>query len=166
MRAFSDGPGQGSEFTVSLLLASGAEADAGGDLSGRAMPSMTRTSQRVLVVDDNKDAADTLGMLLKMLGAEVAVAHDGLAALQTVNTHRPTVVFLDLSMPGLDGYEVARRIRRLPEARNTMLVALSGWGQDRDRRQAEAAGFDCHLVKPAEFAAVQALLQTVAARHA
>jgi CheY-like chemotaxis protein len=117
--------------------------------------------KRILVVDDNRDAAESLGMLLKMLGAEVSVVHDGEAALRAVVAQRPAVVFLDLGMPGMDGFEVARRIRQQPETSDTTLIALTGWGQERDRRETKAAGFDHHLIKPADFSALQALLTEV-----
>jgi signal transduction histidine kinase/ActR/RegA family two-component response regulator len=162
--AASDGPGKGSQFTVRLPLA--LETAPAMDEPARPVTAIVETAQRILIVDDNKDAADTLGILLRMLGAEVAVAHDGAAALAALPVHRPAVVFLDIGMPGMDGYEVARRIRQRPDSHDTTLIALSGWGQDRDRRESEAAGFDYHLTKPAEFAALRDVLQSVAARHA
>ncbi len=110
------------------------------------------------VVDDNADAADSLGALLQMLGADVRVAHDGKAALETFADFRPAAVLLDLGMPGMDGYEVARRIRALKDADGTVLIALTGWGQDTDRHRSSAAGFQHHLVKPADIAALQTLL--------
>ena len=99
-------------------------------------------------------AVDTL------IGAHVTVAHDGRSALDLVETHRPDIVFLDIGMPQMDGYEVARRIRRLPQFDQAVLVALTGWGQERDRLQSEAAGFDQHIVKPADMKALQSLLAT------
>jgi CheY-like chemotaxis protein len=162
--AASDGPGKGSQFTVRLPLA--LETAPARDTPVRGETAAVEMAQRILIVDDNKDAADTLGILLRMLGAEVAVAHDGAAALAALPVHRPAVVFLDIGMPGMDGYEVARRIRQRPDSHDTTLIALSGWGQDRDRRESEAAGFDYHLTKPAEFAALRDVLQSVAARHA
>jgi CheY-like chemotaxis protein len=114
------------------------------------------------VVDDNRDAATSLGMLLNVLGADVHVAHDGPAALKAFDTYRPAIVLLDIGMPGMDGYEVAREIRsRSNGVRVPLVVALTGWGQEEDRRTARAAGFDHHLVKPANIEALQALLATV-----
>jgi signal transduction histidine kinase/CheY-like chemotaxis protein len=153
--ARSAGLGRGSEFVVRLPLAARAAARA----SAREI-STGRTAglPRVMVVDDNVDAAETLAALLRLLGAEVHVVHDGTAALEAMDAFRPVVVFLDLGMPGMDGYETARRIRAQPGARQILLVALTGWGQERDRSQTAAAGFHHHLVKPAELDALQAVL--------
>jgi two-component system CheB/CheR fusion protein len=113
---------------------------------------------RVLVVDDNVDAAVSLGMLLKLAGQEVRVAYDGPAALRHAVDFRPELVLLDIGMPGMDGYEVCRRIRREGSLEGIMLVALTGWGQDEDRRRSHEAGFDRHIVKPVEPSALQRLL--------
>jgi CheY-like chemotaxis protein len=114
--------------------------------------------RRVLVVDDNHDAADSLGMLLKLLGAEVMVVHDGSAALEAMKTFAPGVVLLDLGMPGMNGLEVARRLRADPVASRATLVALTGWGQREDRRRTTEAGFDFHLVKPADLGTLRSIL--------
>jgi CheY-like chemotaxis protein len=115
------------------------------------------------VVDDNRDAGDSLGMLLKVLGAEVRVARDGAEALEAYSAYDPAVVLLDIGMPGMDGYEVARRIRaRSPGPRPT-IVALTGWGQEDDRRVSREAGFDHHMVKPAEIGALKELLRSIPA---
>jgi CheY-like chemotaxis protein len=114
--------------------------------------------RRVLVVDDNQDAADSLGMLLLFLGAEVAVVHDGRSALEKMKSFRPAVVLLDLGMPGMGGLEVARRMREDPETSGATLVALTGWGQREDRRRTREAGFDYHLVKPADVGTLQSIL--------
>ena len=113
--------------------------------------------KRILVVDDNRDAADSLGVLLKFLGADVKVAHDGREALAAFEAHRPAVVLLDIGMPGMDGYEVARAIRSRADG-GVPLVALTGWGQEEDRRRVREAGFNHHLVKPAGLEALRALL--------
>ena len=110
------------------------------------------------MVDDNVDAAETLGMLLKSLGHETCVAHDGVAALQMAGEFRPDVVMLDLGMPGLDGYETARRLRALKSERPFRIIAISGWGQESDRKKTREAGFDLHLTKPVE---VEDLVQAV-----
>jgi CheY-like chemotaxis protein len=112
----------------------------------------------ILVVDDNHDSADSLGMLLEALGAEVQVAHGGVEALDAYQSFQPDVVLLDIGMPGMDGYEVARRIRASAGGGRILLVAVSGWGKEEDRRRAHAAGFDHHLTKPADFDSLQALL--------
>ena len=116
------------------------------------------TGPRVLVVDDNRDAAESLGMLLGLLGAQVRVAHDGPTALAAFRDHGPSLVLLDLGMPGMDGYEVARRMRTERGGADVAIAALTGWGHDEDRSRTREAGFDHHLVKPADLDALQALL--------
>ena len=111
-----------------------------------------------MIVDDNQDAALSLEMLLKLQGHDVAVAHSGTAALAMTDTYKPDVVFLDIGMPGMDGYEVARRLRRQPGLENVVLVAVTGWGQQEDRERTSAAGFNHHVVKPPELAALQKVL--------
>ena len=115
----------------------------------------------ILLVDDNRDAADSLHLLLKQMGAEVRVARDGPEALEAFELCRPRLVLLDIGMPGMDGYEVARRLRALPSGASTSLVALTGWGQDEDRRRTREAGFDHHLVKPADFGTLQSLIASI-----
>jgi CheY-like chemotaxis protein len=115
-------------------------------------------SRRVLVVDDNKDAVDSLTLLLTISGQTVASAADGIEALRQVEAFRPDVVILDIGLPGLNGYEVARRIRATPGCERLVLVALTGWGQEDDRRRTEEAGFDHHLVKPVDFDELKVLL--------
>ncbi|MDB5945482.1 MAG: response regulator, partial [Ramlibacter sp.] len=114
-----------------------------------------------LVVDDNLDAAESLGMLLDFLGADVRQARDGPDALDVFAEYAPSVVLLDIGMPGMNGYEVARTIRSRHPSHPATLVALTGWGQDEDRRRARDAGFDHHLVKPAELDALQQLLASL-----
>jgi signal transduction histidine kinase len=157
--ARSAGAGRGSEFVVRLPLASKHAARA--SASANAAENV-RGVPRVLVVDDNRDAADSLAAVLKMLGAEVRVTYDGEAALAALGEFHPAAVFLDLGMPGMDGYETASHIRARSDARDTLLVALTGWGQEKDRRQTEAAGFKHHLVKPAKIGALQAVLSSLA----
>jgi len=112
----------------------------------------------VLVVDDNRDAADSLAMLLRLLGAEVQIVYSGAEALAVLDDFHPNVLLLDIGMPGMDGHEVARRVRQLPEYRNVLLIAMTGWGQDEDRRRSSEAGFDYHLIKPADVGALETLL--------
>jgi len=109
-------------------------------------------------VDDNQDSADSLAMLLRLQGHEVRVAHSGRAALEITRGYEPHAVFLDIGMPGMDGYEVARRLRQQPNLKSVVLAALTGWGQQEDRRRTAEAGFDHHLVKPPEPQAVEAVL--------
>jgi PAS domain S-box-containing protein len=152
----SEGQGMGTEFTVRLPLA--APQPAAGGRTAAAPTTKLLPPQRVLVVDDNRDAANSLGMLIKYLGAEVHVAHDGPTALKAVDSFKPSVVLLDIGMPEMDGFEVAQRIRRRGDDAGILLIALTGWGQDEDRRRTEEAGFDHHLVKPADITSLQALL--------
>jgi PAS domain S-box-containing protein len=155
LQAHSDGPGHGSEFIVRLPLA---DPPASSLEPVVTAPAAILSKTRVLVVDDNHDAGDSLGQVLDMLGAEVRVARDGAEGIEAFASHRPSVVLLDIGMPGLNGYDVARAIRtRFPE-HPAKLVALTGWGQDDDRRKAREAGFDHHLVKPAEIESLQKLL--------
>jgi CheY-like chemotaxis protein len=124
----------------------------------RRDPSSPLPARRVLVVDDNADAADSLAILLRMNGQIVRVVHDGMAALEAAQCEPPDVVFLDLGMPGMNGFEVARRLRQQPATENALLVAVTGWGQAEDRRRTHEAGFDHHLVKPVDAGAVQGVL--------
>jgi CheY-like chemotaxis protein len=112
----------------------------------------------VLVVDDNRDAAQTLAVMLRLSGGEVQTAHDGIAALKIAETFRPDVVLLDIGMAGMNGFEVARTIRSKPWGSGVVLVAQTGWGQDEDRRRAREAGFDAHLTKPVDQAALMKLM--------
>ena len=114
--------------------------------------------RRILVVDDNVDAADSLALLLGMEGHDVRVAHDGPAALAAVEAEPPDLVFLDIGMPVMNGYDVARRLRQRPGLEHLLLVAMTGWGQEEDRRRSQEAGFDHHLVKPVEPDALHQLL--------
>jgi CheY-like chemotaxis protein len=114
--------------------------------------------RRILVVDDNADAAASLALLLKFSGHEVHVAHEGEAALRLAETLRPDAVLLDVGMPGMDGYEVARRLRQRPGMKDVVIIAVTGYGAEADRRRARAAGFDHHLTKPIEVASVADLI--------
>ena len=149
-------PGKGAQFTVRLPLAAGRKPQ---EISERKERS-SLVRHRVLVVDDNRDAAQSLGMLLAFLGAEVEIANDGAGALAAFARERPAAVLLDLGMPGMDGYEVARRLRAAG-AHGVPIIALTGWGQEQDRRRVREAGFDRHLIKPADMGALQALLASL-----
>ncbi len=163
VEAKSEGEGRGSEFTIRLpISANQLPADYTGIPVASDRPIDAR--QRILVVDDNQDAALSLAMLLRILGNEVETAHDGRSALQAFVEFRPSVVLLDLGMPDMSGYEVARRLRELPRFQQVSLVALTGWGQEDDRRKTHEAGFDDHLVKPVNVDALQVLLADVRSR--
>ena len=147
VEARSEGPGMGSEFRVRLPIVVADEPEAAKDLAAAAPRLRTL---RVVVVDDNEDSAEGLATLLRLDGHEVATAHDGLEAVSVTEAFRPEVVFLDIGLPGISGYEAARRIRALPGGAAMRLIALTGWGQQDDRRKSREAGFDRHLVKPVE----------------
>lgn len=161
----SAGPGLGSEFTVRIpLLTQPATGRARVDAPAGA-PKRTITPLRILVVDDNVDAAITLDMLLKVMGHESRVAHDGMAVMDMIADYRPDVVLLDIGLPVMDGYEVARRLQSLKREQPFRLVAVTGWGQDADKQKSRAAGFDLHLVKPVGLEELSAVLEGVSARE-
>jgi PAS domain S-box-containing protein len=156
VEAHSAGQGQGSEFLVRLpLLVSNTRPRIPPVEPQRVERAVQR---KVLVVDDNKDAAESLAMLLRALGNEVHTAHDGLAAVEAAESFQPEVALLDIGLPKLNGHDAARRIRQLPRGSDITLVALTGWGQDEDRRRSQEAGFDQHLVKPIDLATLRKLL--------
>jgi signal transduction histidine kinase/CheY-like chemotaxis protein len=158
VEAKSAGLGQGSEFVVKLPLAPPIRSEDSALSSSSADSESGAPKWRILVVDDNADAADSLAILLELGGSDVQVAHDGLAALAIAETLRPDIIFLDIGMPQMDGYEVARRIRSTTSLDGVLLVALTGWGQEDDRRRSAEAGFDVHLVKPVEPTALETVL--------
>jgi len=155
LEAASNGLGSGSEFTLRLPLAEVATQEPA-QTARAAGP--RPSSRRVLVVDDNVDAADSLRLVLDLQGHETEVAYDPLSALTAVERFGPDCVLLDIGLPGIDGYETARRIRALPGGDRTRLIAVTGWGQQEDKQRASAAGFDAHLTKPVDFSAVAELL--------
>jgi PAS domain S-box-containing protein len=161
--AGSAGPGQGSTLQVRLPLA---EQDAAASVPAPDAPGQpqARPALCVLVVDDNRDAADSFGALLSLNGHAAWVAHDAPQALAQAQLHRPQLVFLDLGMPGRNGFELAQDLRALPGMAEAVLVALTGWGGEADRQRSRAAGFDAHLTKPAEPEAVEALVARAALR--
>jgi CheY-like chemotaxis protein len=163
--AHSDGPGRGSEFVIRLPLANGAASTAGESaLAAGDAPALR--PQRFLVLDDNRDAAESLEAVLRLHGHEVVVANDGESALVGLEAHEPAIALLDLGLPGMDGYEVARRIRAGVRGRDTILVAITGWGQEEDRRRTREAGFDAHLTKPVEYPTLASLLADLLVRPA
>jgi CheY-like chemotaxis protein len=159
--ASSDGPGRGSEFVVELPLASASIAPR--PTAAGSRPALRAVARRVLIVDDNRDAADSLSEGLTACGHLTAVAYDGPAALKTAAAFQPEVVFLDIGLPVMDGYELARRLRT-QIAPDVPLVALTGYGLESDRDQARAAGFHHHLVKPIDLDTVEALVARLSAR--
>jgi CheY-like chemotaxis protein len=114
--------------------------------------------RKVLIADDNRDAAESLAMLLQLEGHEITVVHDGHEAIAAFDSVRPDAALLDIGMPGMDGYEIARHIRRSPHGRSVLLIAVTGWGQDTDKTQALQAGFNHHFTKPVEPDVLAALL--------
>jgi PAS domain S-box-containing protein len=157
--AFSGGRGQGSTFTVRLPLRPGtAHAPAPAEGTGAASAPGAGGPLRVLVVDDNADAADSLVALLEALGHTATVAHDGVEGLQAARAFQPDLVFLDIGLPGMSGYEVAREIRRTPALHRVVLIALTGWGSQSDQEQSHEAGFDQHLTKPVSLEALEQAL--------
>ena len=158
--AFSAGPGKGSEFIVRIpLLADGARATATEpEKSPTIVEQCWPSTKRILVVDDNRDAANTLALLLRQWGHEVHMAYDGNEALAEAEAHSPDLVLLDIGLPGKDGYEVARLMRANPAFAEMKLVALTGYGTEEDRRQSQVAGFDQHIIKPVDFDKLRELL--------
>jgi PAS domain S-box-containing protein len=157
--ATSEGEQRGAQFTVRLPLLAAQRAPAGSP----PLRSITRSRspRRVLLVDDNVDAAQALGLLLEQMGHDVQVAHDGLAALEAARSSRPEIVLLDLSMPGVDGLGVARRLRQDPRFQDVPFVAVTGRGSEEDRRASREAGFDEHLVKPVALESLQRVFATL-----
>jgi PAS domain S-box-containing protein len=163
----SAGPGQGSEFIVHLPLAPDPPVALGPPApKEEATPSRQESEskaaaplRRILVVDDNQDQAQSLGMLLRLMGYEIHVVHDGPSAVEAAVTMVPDVALIDIGLPGMNGYEVARQIRQHPELEQVVLVAQTGWGQEEDRRRSREAGFDYHLVKPVDTDALQNVLK-------
>jgi CheY-like chemotaxis protein len=160
--AYSEGAGLGSEFVIRLPLL--LEATQSGDgWASTATEDAPPVRRRILVADDNADALQTLATVLELGGHEVFSATNGSLALESAERHLPEVALLDIGMPLLDGYEVARRIRAQAWGKRITLVALTGWGQDSDRRRSQEAGFDSHLVKPLDLAKLTQLLSRLPA---
>jgi PAS domain S-box-containing protein len=156
VEAYSEGLGKGSKFTARLPIADVAAAPA--PVFGQARSREHSITRRVLVADDNRDAAESMGMLLRLMGNEVRTVHDGVQAVNEAETFQPDVILLDIGMPRLNGYDAARRIREQRWSQDTVLVALTGWGQEEDKRRASEAGFDKHFTKPVNPADLERLI--------
>jgi CheY-like chemotaxis protein len=163
--AFSDGVGRGSEFVVRLPV-SAEHAIAPPIAVASKAEEMPGTARRILVVDDNEDSADTLALLLRLKGHEVETAYDGRAGVAAAERFRPEVVLLDIGMPNLDGREVCRHIRQQSWGSSIVLLAVTGWGQEDDRRRTAEAGFDGHVVKPVDPAALLEVIGSLPATKA
>jgi CheY-like chemotaxis protein len=160
--AHSDGPGKGSEFIMRIPLAPTTPQPANRPAKAKLKSRNARRKPiRILVVDDNQDSADSLGMLMKLLGNDVRIVNDGLAAVAVANEFEPQVVLLDIGLPTLNGYEAARKFRKQPWGAKAVLVAVTGWGEAVDRQKSKKAGFDHHLVKPVEPDVLTTLLASL-----
>ncbi|HEX5718385.1 MAG TPA: ATP-binding protein, partial [Thermoanaerobaculia bacterium] len=146
--AHSAGHGLGSELVVRLPILPPADAEAERHRNADARPARASAPCRILVVDDNVDSADSLALLLRLRGHEVEAVYDGHTALERAVSSQSDVIVLDIGLPGLDGYQVASELRKLPQTAKALLVALTGYGQEEDQRRAREAGFDHHLTKP------------------
>jgi PAS domain S-box-containing protein len=157
IEARSEGAGKGSEFIIKLPVEA-ARSAAAPEQPKRSANGRTSVARRVLVVDDNVDAAAMLAALIRQLGHEVEIVHDGSAALRAVEGYRPEVILLDIGMPGMNGFEVAQRLRELGRVPQLRIVAVTGWGKPEDRQRSREAGFDMHLIKPVELSEIQQAL--------
>jgi CheY-like chemotaxis protein len=153
LSASSEGPRMGSEFTVRLPATERAEAK----FSQAERAKVHTTGSRILVVDDNVDLARGIARLLKLLGHNVQIAHDGRAAIETARAFQPEVVLLDIGLPTMDGYQVARQLRTEECGKNARIIAITGYGHEEDRRRSHEAGFDHYLVKPIDFNSLMSL---------
>lgn len=158
--AASSGVGLGSEFTLWLPLSSHPTGLTGAPLE--PLPeTAVRQPTRILVVEDNLDAANGIAMLLSTSGFDVRIAHDGKAGISLARSFQPEVILLDIGLPGMNGYDVVDAFRQLPELRGVRLIAVSGYGQETDHRRSREAGFERHFVKPVDFEALRAHLRRV-----
>lgn len=155
IEAKSAGEGQGSEFVVRLPMLSQPSV-----VTQAAIKSEPSPQRRILIVDDNKDSADSLALLLQITGNKIYMAHDGIEAIDAIEEHRPEVALLDIGLPKLDGHEVCRHVRQQPWGKDIVMIALTGWGQEDDRRKSEEAGFNGHLVKPVDYDKLLELLSS------
>ncbi|MBA4329791.1 MAG: hybrid sensor histidine kinase/response regulator [Polaromonas sp.] len=163
LHAVSEGLGRGSEFVLTLPVVVEQKQAPLGPEAAVIAPAVSGRLRKVLVVDDNVDAADTLGALLGMDGFAVSTVYDGVAAVAQARAAAPDIVVMDIGMPGMDGYDAARLIRQQPGGDKILLIALTGWGQSTDRKRASEAGFDHHLVKPVDYELLMQCLQQLPA---
>jgi CheY-like chemotaxis protein len=162
VKAHSSGPGLGSEFIICLPnLIEERQLKPPSHLASVKEMTARCSGRRILVVDDNRDSTESMRLFLGMLGNEVAVAYNGLEAVETVASFRPDVVLLDIGLPILNGYEAARKIRQETWGKDVVLIALTGWGQEDDVRSCKEAGFDHHMLKPVHPQLIQELLSTL-----
>jgi CheY-like chemotaxis protein len=159
VQAISDGPGKGSEFVMRLPAAPARSRGEELEPDEAAMVPSAQCCSRILIADDNVDAASSLATLLELSGHTVRVVHDGSKALAAAAELRPDVILLDIGMPCMNGYDVCRAIRRQPWAEHTPIVAITGWGQEDDRRRAIDAGFTHHITKPVNLAQLERLIR-------
>jgi CheY-like chemotaxis protein len=151
--AHSDGPGKGTALVITMPVC---QVDA---TRPSSLPiEVSHVASRVVIIDDNQDAAHTMSMLIEQLGGSARMAHDAVSGLTAVHEFQPDMVFLDIGLPGMDGYETCRRIRRQPSQRHIVIVAVTGWGQTQDKQRALDAGFDAHLTKPVDPKAFASIL--------
>ena len=155
VQAFSAGPGRGSEFIVRLPISSASQNELPTSIK---QPSVCSRRNRVLIVDDNVDAAKSLLVLLRLSGQDVQAVHDGETAINIARSWQPSFILLDLGLPGIDGYEVARRLQANEQTKGIRLVALTGYGQEDDRRRSRDAGFVRHFVKPVDLTQILELI--------
>jgi PAS domain S-box-containing protein len=160
VEARSEGPGKGSEFLARLPALADPEFKSPRKTADASSASAAKGPRRMLIVDDNVDSAESMAVLLRLHGHEIRLAYDGQAALEEALTFHPEVIFLDLDLPKIDGYEVARRLRLEPATKDMMMVAMTGYGQEEDRQRTREAGFQAHLVKPVKFDEVEELLSS------
>jgi CheY-like chemotaxis protein len=152
--AHSEGLGHGSSFVVRLPIL----VETPRETSPEERSDYSVAGQRVLIVDDNVDSAKSLALLLRLNGSDTQSAHDGVEAVEKAAAYRPDAILLDIGLPKMNGYDACRAIRKEPWGKDMVIVALTGWGQDEDRRKSEQAGFNGHFVKPVDFAALIKLL--------
>src|SRR5262249_14738110 len=165
IEARSAGLGKGSEFLVRLPAPTNSAFESVRKPAEDFPAQNPSGARRVLIVDDNVDSAESMAVLLRFQGHEVRLAYDGQAALEEAHAFRPEVMFLDLDLPKVDGYEVARRLRLEPAMRDMTLVAITGYGQEEDRQRTQAAGFQSHMIKPVDFDEIEELLSSLAYNH-
>jgi CheY-like chemotaxis protein len=154
VEARSEGVWRGAEFVVRLP----AVVEAAVPQRDHDEPAVPKSSLRILIVDDNQDGADSLADVLQLMGNDTATAYDGQEGVDAADRLRPDVILLDIGLPRLNGYEAARRIRGQEWGRHPVLIAVTGWGQDEDRRRSQEAGFDHHMVKPVRFEQIEEIL--------